>query len=261
MTTRPDNSEQKEMVGDGKSGSCFPASDDPKELDAPETYKFAKEFHALSGSCSLPNVVESLLKYPAALVFEIAHGRRGRVVAAILVAVCLCLAAFGLVMGSFTGGRQYWAVPAKVVIGTLLSALLCLPSLYIFSSLSGGRLNLQQTVGLLALFVGLISLLELGFAPIIWIFAQSTQGMIFMGFLHLGCWIVGWLFAFKLLAAACAYLNRQQIALLRVWGVLFLVVTLQMSTALRPLIAAPEHGLLENKKLFFTTHWGECFKK
>ncbi len=43
-----------------------------------------------------------------------------------------CLLLYGLVMGSFSGGVQWWAAPAKLVGGTLLSAVICLPSLYIF---------------------------------------------------------------------------------------------------------------------------------
>jgi hypothetical protein len=200
-------------------------------------------------------VIEALLKCPASLVYEIEKGRRWSVIMALAVTILGSLAVYGLVMGSFAGGHQYWAAPLKVVIGTFLSAVLCLPSLYIFSSMNGGRFNLPQMTGLLVLFVALLSLLEVGFAPIIWIFAQSTSGSVFMGFLHLGCWIAGWLFGIKLLALACSFVNRQQPALLRVWGVLFLVVTLQMSTALRPLITAPTYGLIEGGKLFFAAHW------
>lgn len=233
----------------------------PRETDEDRAARFAQECNPLPAPCGLTTVVEALLKHPAALVYEIEQGRRWPVILALVIAICGCLAIYGVVMGSFAGGNQYWGAPLKVVIGTLISAILCLPSLYIFSSLSGGRLTLPQTTGLLALFVALLGVLGLGFAPIIWIFSQSTNGVVFMGFLHLACWIVGWLFGVKLLLAASTLVNRRPVALMRMWSVLFLVVTLQMSTALRPLIMAPVHGLFENSKLFFMTHWLMCMQR
>ena len=233
----------------------------PREGDEAGAARFAREHDPLPESCSLTTVVEALLKRPAALVYEIEQGRRWPVILALVIAMCGCLAIYGLVMGSFAGGVQYWTAPLKVAGGTVLSAMLCLPSLYIFNSLSGGRLTLPQTTGLLALFVALLGVLGLGFAPILWIFAQSTNGAAFMGFLHLACWIVGWLFGVKLLLAASTLVNRRPVALLRVWSVLFLVVTLQMSTALRPLITAPVNGLFDGGKLFFVTNWLNCMQR
>ena len=46
-------------------------------------------------------------------------------------------AGYGMVVGSFSGGSQMWIAPAKIAIGTILSILICLPSLYIFTCLSG----------------------------------------------------------------------------------------------------------------------------
>jgi len=245
--------------GDDVTGAPPPISAPAADEDF--SIGFGKAYHALSDNCGLTTVVEALLKYPAALVYEIEQDRRWPVILALVVAICGCMATYGLVMGTFAGGVQYWAAPLKVVVGTFISAILCLPSLYIFNSLSGGRMTLPQTTGLLALFVALIGLLEVGFAPIIWIFAQSTNGVVFMGFLHLTCWIVGWLFGVKLLLAASTLVNRRPVTLLRVWSVLFLVVTLQMSTALRPLIAVPANGLLDGSKLFFMTHWFSCMQR
>ena len=41
---------------------------------------------------------------------------------------------------------------------------------------------------------------------------------------------------------------------LKIWAIIFVVVTLQMSTALRPIIGEAE-TLLPQEKKFFVNHW------
>ena len=45
---------------------------------------------------------------------------------------------------------------------------------------------------------------------------------------------------------------------LRIWIGIFLLVTLQMSTSLRPLIGRSD-SLFTSEKLFFLEHWGDSF--
>lgn len=61
--------------------------------------------------------------------------------------VLLGMAAYGLVVGSFSGGAQIWIAPTKIMIGTVLSSLICLPSLYIFTCLSGIDARLRTVTG------------------------------------------------------------------------------------------------------------------
>jgi hypothetical protein len=46
---------------------------------------------------------------------------------------------------------------------------------------------------------------------------------------------------------------------LRTWVIIFVLVMLQMSTALRPLLGKSDDFLPLNKK-FFLNHWGECIR-
>jgi hypothetical protein len=220
---------------------------------------FTVHYQPMRDHFSAVDAVDALLKRPAMLVKEIAEGRLLRALALLQLVVIVCLVAYGLVMGSFSGGMQFWAVPSKVVLGTLLSALICLPSLYIFTSLSGGRQTFPQTVGLLLGAMGLTSLLLLGFAPIVWIFSQATETTVFMGFLHAGVWITSSLFGLSLLLRACAFLNRRSMGVVAVWSVIFLLVLFQMSTTLRPVLGRSDRWLTPGKQ-FFLAHWSECMR-
>ncbi len=219
---------------------------------------FEGDYHAMRGIVGGAAIIEAVLKHPAALVYELTKGR-GRSVAVWLVLVAgLCLLAYGVIMGSYKGGVMYLVAPAKMVMGVFLSSLLCLPSLYIFSSMGGSRQTLGETAGLLLLCQALSGLLLLGFAPIAWVFSQSTSALAFMGFLHLAMWLLATFFAVRLLSLALEFLNKRKMGVLKVWAVIFVVVTLQMSAVLRPLIDKPGATLIEHEKMFFMTHWGRC---
>ncbi len=198
-------------------------------------------------------VIEALLKQPGRLLHELQIGG-GRVPLILLVSAVLCLAVFGGLLGTFSGGTQYWAAPLKVVGGVLVSLGICLPSLYIFSALGGMDARLSQVAGLLAAAIALTSLLLLGFAPVVWIFSQSSESEVFMGILALAFWVISLFFGFRLLLGAAASFGMHASQYLVVWLMIFFAVTLQMSTALRPIIGKAE-TLLPVRKMFFLEHW------
>lgn len=222
---------------------------DDMELDA--------DYAPIQGPITMAAVAEAVLRRPGSLACEIAEGRLSEVGARLFRIMVLCLAAYGCVMGSFSGGVQLAGAPLRLIIGTILSALICLPSLYIFTSMAGARQGIAQTAALLALFLALQGILLLGLAPVAWIFSQSTKALAFMGTLHLAIWCAATLFGLRLLGAAFGSLNRRDMSIVRVWGVVFILVALQMSTTLRPLIGKPGPLPLEDKR-FFLEHWGKC---
>jgi hypothetical protein len=221
---------------------------------------FEGDYHALRGIVGGSAIIEAVLKHPAALVYELTKGRGRSVAVWLFLVVGLCLLAYGVIMGSYKGGIMYLLAPAKMMAGVFLSSLLCLPSLYIFSSMGGSRQTLRETAGILLLCQTLAGVLLLGFAPIAWVFAQSTSALAFMGFLHLAMWLMATLFAVRVMSRAFEFLNHRKMGGLNVWAVIFIVVTLQMSTVLRPLIAKPTGPVIEPEKMFFLTHWGKCLK-
>lgn len=199
------------------------------------------------------SVIENLLKKPGRLLHECTQS--GPSVPWRLGLTALgCLAIFGLLLGTFSGGVQLWAAPLKVSLGMGTALLICLPSLYVFSALGGIDARLGQITVLLLLMAGLTGLLLVGFAPVAWVFSQSTDSIGFMGFLTLTFWLISLGFGAKLLFKAADGLQAGSRGYLSLWWGIFLVVTLQMSTSLRPIIGTAD-TLLPTEKRFFIEHW------
>jgi len=235
-------------------------SDLPPTEDAPATGlfgSFGRDFAPLDRPLTMLGIADALLKCPAKVAHEVIHGRSLATTGVLLAITVLCLLAYGFIMGTFVGGAQLCLVPLKVAGGLLASALICLPSLHIFTSLTGGQQSLRDTTGLFLQSLALAGILLVGFAPIVWIFSQATSTTVFMGVLHLLFWCVSLGFCLSLLKAAFAHINHSENGILKLWAVIFLVVTLQMSTTLRPLIGKEDGALLKEKK-FFVTHWSDC---
>lgn len=223
------------------------------EPQAPALPSNPLEFRPLDKPPTLIHVIESLLKQPGRILFECQQGHKP-ITAMLLLGAVICLAVFGGLLGTFSGGAQYWAAPAKVIIGVLAATLICLPSLYIFSALGGLDARLQHVASLLLTAVTLTALLLLGFSPVIWIFSQSTESVAFMGFLALVFWVTSLAFGIRLLMSVAGRFGLKHQGYLILWVCIFFVVTIQMSTALRPIIGRADTFLPTSKK-FFLEHW------
>ncbi|MES2736305.1 MAG: hypothetical protein V4672_08295 [Verrucomicrobiota bacterium] len=209
----------------------------------------------MTGPVTLLSVIEHLLKHPGRILHECQQGRL-QVPARLLLSTLISFSIFGLLLGSFSGGTQLWASPLKVTLGIVVAVLICLPSLYIFSALDGLDARLSQISAVMLSAVALAGLLLLGFAPVIWVFSTSTESLAFMGFLGLIFWIIGLYFGSRLLLQAATSLGMQSTGFLKTWLAIFIIVTLQMSTSLRPLIGTAD-TLLPDQKKFFLQHWVE----
>lgn len=205
---------------------------------------------------SFAAIIEALLKHPGRLVHELQNRRRASLPTLFLLFALFGMMTYGVVVGSFSGGSQMWIAPAKIGLGTLLSTLICLPSLYIFACLGGIDARLRTIVGTLFAAMGLTALLLVGFAPVAWIFSQSTDSVAFMSALHIGLWAIGIAFGLRLIVAMGRMLSRSACSHLKVWGFIFVIVCLQMMTTLRPIVGTSEHFLPGEKK-FFLAHWFE----
>jgi hypothetical protein len=175
----------------------------------------------------------------------------------LLLAAIVCALVYGVVVGMFSGGNQLWTAPLKIVAGLLLSAAICLPSLYVFSCLSGSRARLADLCGLVAGLLALATLLLLGFAPVAWVFSESTESLTGIGAIHLGFWFVASYFGLRFLHAGCKLLDARGSGGLNAWMLVFMLVTLQMTAALRPIVGT-EPTLLPTEKKFFLSHWFDC---
>jgi len=224
----------------------IPSQAQPPPLEAP-----------LSEKLDLKTLFEALLRRPQALVVRLAepnHDATGRFV--IMAVVSLGL--FGFVLGCFAKSEQLWAAPLKITVGLIFSGLICFPSLYIFATLAGARVAVAQLAACVAGALALAGLLLLGFAPAVWIFAESTDSFGFMGTLAVGAWIIAVGFSLRFLKAVISATGGTQKGPLVIWSIVFLLVTLQMTTSLRPILGRSEVLLTQEKK-FFLQHWGDTF--
>ncbi len=201
---------------------------------------------------NLTSAIEALLRNPNSL-FKALLEKQNLILPLILLTV-FSMGLLGLVFGTYSTGHQLWAAPLKIIGGFFMAALICFPSLYIFSCLADSPLRFRGISAAYLCFLALIGLLVIAFAPILWIFTQSSNSLPFVGFLALTVWALSFAMAGKLLRKISHTMHSgRQIYL---WLFLFLIVTLQMSTALRPLLG-PTTTFLPQEKKFFLTHWSQ----
>lgn len=222
------------------------------------------DFNAPNSSTPAPlrlngllGTVEALLRDPYRLVERLRHPGSGRLVFTLLQSAILCSLLYGLVAGTFSGGTQLWAAPVKITGVLLLAALACLPTLFIFACLGGVKATCIEVAGLTTGLLALMSLLLIGFAPIAWVFSQSTELLFAMGGLHIFFGAVAVIFGLRFLHAGFLYFKAPSRWWLHFWCIIFLTVMLQMTATLRPLIGSSDTFLPREKKLFLV-HWVDC---
>lgn len=204
--------------------------------------------------------IEAILRQPRRVMYQLRQPGSGKLIGSMLLGAMICILIYGLVVGSFSMHDQLWAAPAKLALGMLLTSLICLPSLYIFTCLSGSQARLAEMLGLLSGLLILMTLLLVGFAPVAWLFSQSTDSIVWMGVLHLLFWFIAVFFGLRFLEAGFSHTQARSSAGLNTWIIIFVLVAIQMTTALRPIIGASKTFLPAEKK-FFISHWGDNLQK
>ncbi len=211
----------------------------------------------MPASPGLVTTFETLLKAPVSLVVALLKGDdAGRIMRNLIITAIACLVVFGAIVGTYSMGTQLWAAPLKITLGMLAAGLICLPSLYIFACLNGLDLKLASAAGVLFATICMTALLLLGFTPVVWIFSQSTESLAFMGALAIAFWLISAYFGFGVILKTAQHLGLEQRSHLIVWMGIFVLVVLQMTTSLRPIVGESEQFLSSEKK-FFLTHWSE----
>src|ERR1043166_5848990 len=77
--------------------------------------------------------VEAILRQPRRVMYQLRQPGAGGLMLSLMVVALLCALVYGVVVGTFSMHDQLWIAPVKVAGGMLDSALICLPSLYIFA--------------------------------------------------------------------------------------------------------------------------------
>ncbi|HEX4265492.1 MAG TPA: hypothetical protein VH597_14245 [Verrucomicrobiae bacterium] len=201
--------------------------------------------------------IEAILRQPRRVMYQLRQPGSGGLMFYLMLIAILCAVIYGLVVGTFTGKDQYWIAPVKIAGGMMVSALICLPSLYIFTCLSGSQARLAEIFGLVMGMLMLTTTLLIGFAPVAWLFSQSTESVNWMGALHMFFWFIAAFFGLRFLNTAFSHSQAKSSAGFNTWVVIFMLVVVQMTTALRPIVGHGDTFFPRDKK-FFLSYWAEC---
>jgi hypothetical protein len=201
-------------------------------------------------------VLDRLIRSPDALLSELDGAGGPRLLGTLAAIAFGGHAAYGLVVGSFSGGEQWWAAPAKIVCGAALCGAICFPSLYIFASFSGADIGPRRAIGLVLGLLAMTGVLLAGFAPVSWVFSQSSTYTSFIGAVHLAVWTLSLLVGGRVLSSTLRHWKAKGAGLSSLWLLIFLVTCCQMMTTLRPIVGRSPK-LLDPERRFFLQHWVE----
>lgn len=205
---------------------------------------------------SAHNIVATLLKEPQRISETIA-AEKGLFLSSLmlLLAGVLCHVVFGLAIGLFGGWPIALMDMVKVPLVAVCSLLLCFPSLYVFTCVAGSPLSVSQTFVLGCSCLAMIGLILVGLAPVAWLFAVSTENLAFVTLLTFLIWLVSIGFAARYVEKLKTHPFFQRQAGIKLWFVILIVVTLQMTTCMRPMLTAPTDGWWTSEKQFFLSHF------
>lgn len=202
---------------------------------------------------------EAILRQPRRLMYQLRQPGAGGLMLSLMLVAIVCGIVYGVVVGTFSGHDQLWIAPVKVAGGLLVATLICLPSLYIFACLSGSQARLAEIFGLVMGMLMLTTILLIGFAPVAWLFSQSTESVNWMGTLHLIFWFIAAIFGLRFLNTAFSHSQARSSAGFNTWVVIFMLVVVQMTTAVRPIVGTADSFFPKEKK-FFLSYWADCLK-
>jgi len=155
--------------------------------------------------------------------------------------------------GCYGASIGLWRAPAQAGWVAVKMALLILVTLGVNGVFNG------MMAAVLATGLALSSLLLMALAPVVWLFAQATAAIGFMSVLALAFWLVAIGFGLRLILRGARLRGARlrgatSTGLLATWALIFLTVTLQMSTTLRPILGTAGR-LLPGERRFFLEHW------
>ncbi len=201
-------------------------------------------------------ILTGLLKDPRWIIQEIEEDRHWwRRGFRLVLAALLFYAIFGAVTGIFGGWGTALMSAAKAPCIGLFSLILCMPSLYIFGCIGGMCLSLSQAFALGSIVMAMVGLILLGFVPVIWLFAISTSSLSFMAVFTLLIWMTAICLTGRFLNHLSTSASLGRSGGIRWWMVVYVLVSLQMATTMRPLLVDPTQGWWTAGKRNFVVHF------
>ena len=166
---------------------------------------------------------------------------------------------YGFVMALFGGWEAGLMTVVKAPVIALSAMMLCLPSLYVFSSIGGNPISVPQCFAIVGSALAMTGLILLGMVPVTWLFSISTENVPFVVLLNTGIWLIAVLFARRFLKLALPGKTRQTGGI-QWWLLVYIIVSLQMATTMRPLLVKPSAGWWGTGKKFFLAYFIDSFK-
>ena len=91
---------------------------------------------------NIVTAIDAILRHPRRVMFQLHQPDAEKLIARMLLVTVMCSLIYGVVVGTFSSGAQLWIAPIKISTGLMISALICLPSLFLFTCLSGSQARL-----------------------------------------------------------------------------------------------------------------------
>ncbi len=166
-------------------------------------------------------------------------------------------ALFGFALGSFVEVTVGLLDALKMAGGGLFAFALTFPSLYVFASICGCRYSALRLAAWGLVSTGVFGCLLAALAPILWIFAVSTETKAFIMVFSVMLASIAFGVAFKPVGRIADKGATSRNAGVVIWSVLFAIVALQTVTLLRPMLPAEDDATESGAKLFFAQHFFE----
>ena len=140
----------------------------------------------------------------------------------------------------------------------LFTLLLCLPSLYVFSAVSGAEWTRRSFLAVLAGFAGTLALVLLALLPINWLFSSSSKHLGSATVIQFFLWLIALSLAWRFLGRGLQATGARGGMIL--WLFLFCIVSLQAATMLRPVLSRkPGDAIFVTGKKSFLEQMGDAF--
>ena len=174
--------------------------------------------------------------------------------------VMLCGFAYGAAMGCFGGidGDRAWQVVFSAIkVPLLLTATLALslPSFFVINTLTGLRRDFPEALQALLRGQAGLTVLLASFAPLTLlcnVTATTTQTAVLFSALMFGIATVGGQILLRRYYGTLVERDMRHYLLMRIWGVLYAFVGIQMGWILRPFVGDPHRPVA-----FFRAGFGE----
>ena len=206
--------------------------------------------------------IAGVLGHPEGVIRQICASRRLGAQGAFLLLLALGGAAiFGFGAGCFVDWQVAFLDAVKAGGIVLFSYLLCLPTLYVFASIAGCRVGFAQLSQIGLVVLSGIGCILAALAPVLWLFAVSTESAALFILLAFILVIVAVALGARTIGGAVKAQAVNTTAGLSAWFVVFLVVALQAITLVRPMLSPIGAEREPEGKCFFLSHFFKSLEK